>query len=520
MAENSIIKLFGFELKRSNPIEQKKQLPSIVPPVDEDGAGYVTASGSHWGQYIDFDGDNSKDAVELIKRYRAVSMHPEVDMAIDEIVNEAITTSELEAPVKLNLDNVEEISDSIKKQIETEFDAILDMLNFTDFGSDMFKRWYIDGRMVHHLIVNEANMKAGIQEIRPIDALKVRKVKEITKKKDPKTGASIVEKVKEFYIYEEKPGVTNSNAIKISNDAISYVTSGLTEETRSKVVSYLHKALKPINQLRMMEDSLVIYRLARAPERRIFYVDVGNLPRGKAEEYMKSIMTRYKNKIVYDATTGEIKDDRKHMSMLEDFWLPRREGGKGTEITTLPGGDNLGQIDDIIYFQKRLYRALNVPLNRLEQESQFSLGRSSEISRDELKFQKFIDRLRRRFSSLFLNILKKQLILKNIITGEDWDEWKSNIIVDFVRDNHFTELKENELLLGRLAILEQTRDYTGEYFSKEWIMKNVLRFDEDQIKKMLEEIENEAPDEEETPPPDREEPSAKSQHTINLKVAK
>ena len=520
MAENSIIKLFGFELKRATG-EQKKQLPSIVPPVDEDGAGYVTASGSHWGQYIDFDGDNSKDSVELIKRYRAVSMHPEVDMAIDEIVNEAITTSELEAPVKLNLDHVEELSDSIKKQINEEFDRVLDMLNFTDYGSDMFKRWYIDGRMVHHLIVNEANMKEGIQEIRPIDALKVRKVKEITKKKDPKTGASIVEKVNEFYIYEEKPGVTNSSAIKISNDAISYVTSGLTEESRSKVVSYLHKALKPINQLRMMEDSLVIYRLARAPERRIFYVDVGNLPRGKAEEYMKSIMTRYKNKIVYDATTGEIKDDRKHMSMLEDFWLPRREGGKGTEITTLPGGDNLGQIDDIVYFQKRLYRALNVPVNRLEQESQFSLGRSSEISRDELKFQKFIDRLRRRFSSLFLNILNKQLILKNIITEDDWNEWKSNIIVDFVRDNHFTELKENELLSGRLQIMDQMQQYTGEYFSKEWIMKNVLRFDDDQIKKMQEEIEEEKPEEgEEPPPPPEEEPAQKSQHTINLKVAK
>lgn len=520
MAENSIIKLFGFELKRATG-EQKKQLPSIVPPVDEDGAGYVTASGSHWGQYIDFDGDNSKDAVELIKRYRAVSMHPEVDMAIDEIVNEAITTSELEAPVKLNLDHVEELSDSIKKQINEEFDSILDMLNFTDYGSDIFKRWYIDGRMVHHLIVNEANMKEGIQEIRPIDALKVRKVKEITKKKDPKTGASIVEKVNEFYIYEEKPGVANSSAVKISNDAISYVTSGLTEESRSKVVSYLHKALKPINQLRMMEDSLVIYRLARAPERRIFYVDVGNLPRGKAEEYMKSIMTRYKNKIVYDATTGEIKDDRKHMSMLEDFWLPRREGGKGTEITTLPGGDNLGQIDDIVYFQKRLYRALNVPVNRLEQESQFSLGRSSEISRDELKFQKFIDRLRRRFSSLFLNILKKQLILKNIITEDDWNEWKSNIIVDFVRDNHFTELKENELLSGRLQILDQMQQYTGEYFSKEWIMKNVLRFDDDQIKKMQEEIEEEKPEEGEEPPPaEQEEPAPKSQHTINLKVAK
>ena len=266
------------------------------------------------------------------------------------------------------------------------------------------------------------------------------------------------------------------------------MTSGLLDEHRKKVVSYLHKALKPINQLRMMEDSLVIYRLARAPERRIFYVDVGNLPRGKAEEYMKNIMARYKNKIVYDATTGEVKDDRKHMSMLEDFWLPRREGGKGTEISTLPGGDNLGQIEDIIYFQKKLYRALNVPVQRLEQESTFQLGRSSEISREELKFQKFIDKLRRRFSSLFLNILKKQLLLKQIIVQEDWDDWKSNINIDFVRDNHFTELKETEILQGRLGILNEVQSYAGEYFSKEWIMKNVLHFDEQQIKEMGDQI--------------------------------
>jgi hypothetical protein len=459
-------------------------------------------------------------------------MHPEVDMAIDEIVNESITTSELEAPVKLNLDQVDDLSDSVKKQFQEEFDNILDMLSFTDNGSDMFKRWYIDGRMVHHLLINESNPKAGIQEIRLIDALKIRKVKEIKKKKDPKTGASVIDSVNEFYIFQDKINGSNNyqnshNAVRISPDAISYVTSGLLDEQRRKVVSYLHKALKPINQLRMMEDSLVIYRLARAPERRIFYVDVGNLPRGKAEEYMKNIMTRYKNKIVYDASTGEIKDDRKHMSMLEDFWLPRREGGKGTEITTLPGGENLGQIDDIVYFQKKLYRALNVPVNRLEQESQFTLGRSSEISRDELKFQKFIDRLRRRFSNLFLNILKKQLILKNIITEEDWDSWKSNIIVDFVRDNHFTELKDAEILQSRLSVLGQAQTYVGEYFSREWIWKNVLYLDDDEIEKMKEEMENEKGEaqlpETETDPTDQdqeEDQESGSTHTINLKVAK
>ena len=530
MADNTIMKLFGFELKKATGVK-KEQLPSIVPPLDDDGAGYVTASGSHWGQYVDLDGDNSKDAVELVKKYRAVSMHPEVDMAIDEIVNESISVSELEAPVKLNMDEVEGVNESIKKKINEEFEGILDMLNFTDLGPDIFKRWYIDGRMVHHLVVDESRLSEGIQEIRPIDALKIRKVKQVTRDKDPKTGASIVKKVDEFYVYEEKPGVNNQNAVKISVDAVSYVTSGLLDEQRRKVVSYLHKALKPINQLRMMEDSLIIYRLARAPERRIFYVDVGNLPRGKAEQYMKDIMTRYKNKIVYDASTGEIKDDRKHMSMLEDFWLPRREGGKGTEITTLPGGDNLGQIEDIIYFQKKLYKSLNVPMNRLEQEAMFSLGRSSEISRDELKFQKFIDRLRRRFSAMFLNILKKQLILKKIITDDDWEDWKSNIVVDYIRDNHFTELKETELLNGRLQTLDQMGQYIGEYFSKEWVMKNVLRFDDDTIEEMRDQIEEEKANdvdmqgdeepgnEDPTQAPAEEQPAA-SNHTINLKVAK
>ena len=488
MADGPVMKLFGFELRRANR-EEKKQLPSIVPPTDEDGAGYVTASGSHYGQYIDFDGDNSKDVVELVQRYRAVSMHPEVDMAIDEIVNESITTSELEAPVKLNLDHVDDLSESLKKQFQEEFDNLLDMLSFTDVGADMFKRWYIDGRMVHHLLINESNPRAGIQEIRLIDALKIRKVKEVKKKRDPKTGASVVDTINEFYIFQDKvSGSTNyqnsHQAVKISPDAISYVTSGLLDEQRKKVVSYLHKALKPINQLRMMEDSLVIYRLARAPERRIFYVDVGNLPRGKAEEYMKNIMTRYKNKIVYDAATGEIKDDRKHMSMLEDFWLPRREGGKGTEISTLPGGDNLGQIDDIVYFQKKLYRALNVPINRLEQEAQFSLGRSSEISRDELKFQKFIDRLRARFSHLFMGILKTQLVLKGIATEEDWRDMKEDILIDFMRDNHFTELKETEILRERIQTLDQMSNYIGEYFTKEWVMKNVLMFSDDDIEQL------------------------------------
>ena len=491
MAEdnNSIMKLFGFELKKvQKQNKESEKLPSIVPKVDDDGAGYVTASGSHYGQYIDINGDNAKDNAELIMKYRGIATHPEVDAAIEDIVNESITGSELESSVQLNLDGIE-TSDKIKKLMIDEFDDICSMLNFNELGHDIFRSWYVDGRIVYHLVVNESNLKSGIQEIRPIDSIKVRKVKEVKYKKDPKSNAKIVDKVNEFYVFQEKENTTN--AVKLSPDAVSYVTSGLTDPSRKRVVSYLHKAIKPINQLRMMEDSLVIYRLARAPERRIFYIDVGNLPANKAEQHMKDIMNRYRNKLVYDASTGNLKDDRKHMSMLEDFWLPRREGGRGTEISTLPGGENLGQIDDIIYFQKRLYRSLNVPIARLEQETQFSLGRSTEISRDEVKFQKFIDRLRKRFSSLFLGILKKQLLLKGIITEQDWEEWKNDIQVDFVRDNHFTELKNSELLRERLGTLDQISQYVGEYFSREWVMKNVMMMNDEDIEEMKQQVEAE-----------------------------
>lgn len=497
---NSLLKLFGFEIRRANKTGEKKVLPSIVPPTDVDGAGYVTATAGHYGQYINLEGDDSKDNHQLILRYRGVSMHPEVDMAIEEIVNESIVSSELQTSVEIALDDIE-TSDKIKDQIREEFENIVGMLKFNDLGHDMFRSWYVDGRIYHHLLVNESNMKAGIQEIRNIDSSRIRKVKEVKYKKDPKTGVKIVDKIEEYYLFEEKPGQTNSG-VKLTTDAISYVTSGLLDETKKKVVSHLHKALKPINQLRMMEDSLVIYRLARAPERRIFYIDVGNLPRGKADQYMKDIMTKYRNKLVYDANTGQLKDDRKHMSMLEDFWLPRRENGRGTEISTLPGGDNLGQIDDVIYFQKRLYRSLNVPINRLEQEAQFSLGRSTEISRDEVKFQKFIDRLRRRFSIIFLGILRKQLILKGIITEQDWEEWKDEIHVDFIRDNHFTELNEMEILRERVGIMNELDQFVGNYFSKEWVMRQVLRMSDEDIDDMKKQIDQEEksgeiPDEEE-----------------------
>ena len=489
MAEGTGLRLFGFEIKRAKDTSAEK-LQSIVPPTDDDGAGYVTASGSHYGTYVNLgEGDHSKDNHQNIRQYRAVAIHPEVDAAIEDIVNESITNNE-GSPVSLILDDVEGLSDQLKKVINEEFDSICSMLKFTDLGHDIFRRWYVDGRIYHHLVVDEKNLKAGIQEIRPIDASKIRKVKEVKKKKDPVTGATLVENVNEFYIYQEKPG-QQAQGIRLSNDSVSYVTSGLLDETRKKVVSYLHKALKPINQLRMMEDSLVIYRLARAPERRIFYIDVGNLPRGKAETYMKDIMARYRNKLVYDANTGNIRDDRKHMSMLEDFWLPRREGGRGTEITTLPGGENLGQIDDILYFQKKLYRSLNVPINRLEPEAQFNLGRATEITRDELKFQKFVDRLRRRFSMLFTEILKKQLIMKAIITEEDWDNWKQDIHINYVRDNHFTELKDAEILQNKLQTLDNMQQYVGEYFSKEWVMKNVLHLDDDAIEDMKKQIDDE-----------------------------
>jgi hypothetical protein len=515
MAENDrSIKLFGFEIKRTSSTDDPKKKPSIVPARDDDGAGYVTASGSHYGQYVNIDGDDVKDNYNMIMKYRGVAMHPEVDAAIEDIVNESISGSELEQPIDINLDNLE-TSDKIKKTIKEEFDNIVGMMNFHELAHDIFRRWYVDGRIYHHLVVNETNLKAGIQEIRPIDSSKIRKVKQVKKKKDPNTGVNVIEKVDEYYIYQEKPGNQYSGGVKMTLDSISYCTSGLLDESRRRVVSYLQKALKPINQLRMMEDSLVIYRLARAPERRMFYIDVGNMPRGKAEQYMKDIMARYRNKLVYDAQTGEIRDDRKHQSMIEDFWLPRREGGRGTEITTLAGGQNLGEIEDIIYFQKRMYRSLNVPINRLEQEAQFSLGRSTEISRDELKFQKFIDRLRRRFSHLFYDILRKQLVLKGIITEDDWNMMKNDIVVDYIRDNHFTELRDGELLRERIQTLDAISNYVGEYFSKEWIKKNILHLSDEDIENMDKQMSDEGEGQED----DTEEEQQESAEIVQLKTA-
>jgi hypothetical protein len=515
MADDNSLKLFGFEIKRAGSKDKDEKLKSVVTAKDDDGAGYVTASGAgHFGQYVDIDGSGAKDNYQLVMKYRGVAMHPECDAAIEDIVNESIVIDEESPGVSLVLDEIES-SENIKEQIREEFSNILRMLNFEEDGHDIFRRWYIDGKIYHHLVVDPNNEKMGIQDIRFIDAPKMRKVKEVKKKKDPLTNADIIENVKEYYVYQETPGKggagtihtsQNKQAVKFTQDSISYVTSGLLDEARKKVLSHLQKAIKPVNQLRMMEDSLVIYRLARAPERRIFYIDVGNLPKGKAEEYMKNIMSKYRNKLVYDANTGDLRDDRKHMSMLEDFWLPRREGNRSTEISSLPGGDNLGQIDDIIYFQKRLYKSLNVPLQRLDQENNgFSIGRSTEISRDEVKFQKFIDRLRNRFSHLFLKILQKQLVLKKVITEADWSKWEKDIRINYNRDNHFVELKESEILKERIQTLDMVSQYVGEYFTKDWVMRNVLKLSEDDLKDLDDKVDDEE-DEREDEQPDQQEP--------------
>ena len=500
-------KMFGFEVRRSEA-DKKAAEPlkaaSVVPPTDDDGAGYITAPNFHYGIHMDIYSDlHAKDQNDLIKKYRTAAGHPEVDMAVDEIVNESIVVPQDgdDQVVELNLGRVK-ISAAVKKRCQEEFDGILNMMAFNERCHDMFKNWYIDGRLYHHLVVDTANMKQGIQEIRFVDALKIRKVRFVQKTDKNAENIELVNRVKEFYIFDDKiendkkqlnlTDASKGTAIQLSNDSVSYITSGLLDEGKGKVVSHLHKALRPINQLRMMEDSLIIYRLARAPERRIFYVDTGNLPKGKAEAYINSLMTRYRNKLVYDQQTGELKDSRKHMSMLDDFWLPRREGGRGTEVTTLPGGQNLGEIDDIRYFQRKVYQALNVPVSRLEQEQAFSLGRATEITREEIKFQKFVQRLRGRFSKLFTGILKQQLMLKGVITEADWMElFHNRVRVDFYKDNHYTELKDGEVLESRFRLMDAASSYIGDYISKEWALKTIMRFTDEEVEAMRKDIEGE-----------------------------
>ena len=497
--------LFGFKITRSDKQEGERE--SFTLPTPDDGTIDV-AGGGFYSSILDTDG-RTKSEKDLITRYRTISQQPECDAAIEDIVNEGIVANEADMPVSIVLDRLP-YPDSIKTKIKEEFEEVCRLLNFNVKGHDIFRRWYIDGRLFFHKIVDTKNPRKGIAEVRWIDALKIKKVREIIKDKDPKTGAEIVKGTEEYYVYSEKGLMqevshTSAQGLKIAKDSITYVPSGLVDGMSGKVLSYLHKAIKPVNQLRMIEDALVIYRISRAPERRIFYIDVGNLPKVKAEQYLKDVMQRYRNKLVYDASTGEIRDDRNHMSMLEDFWLPRREGGRGTEITTLPGGANLGEIEDIVYFQRKLYRSLNVPISRLEAEQQFSLGRATEITRDELKFTKFVQRIRKKFTPIFTDILRTQLILKGVITSEDWDVMQEHIQYDFLQDGHFTELKEAELLNDRLNTLQTAEGYIGTFFSKEYVMKKIMHMNDEDIKEMKKQIEQEAAEAEPEEPEEGEE---------------
>ena len=496
------IKLFGFTLGSKDVVQpQLPEQPSFTLPTTaiDDGAVTITQN-AHYGTYVDLEG-SVRNEIELITRYREMANHPELEMAIDDIVNEAITHDDSGRTVDIVLDKLKQ-PETIKKKIEEEFENVLRMLNFNNLSDDLFKRWYIDGRIYYHVVVNEKNPKAGIQELRFIDPRKIRKVREIKKERDPKTGALIISEISEYYVYNDKGQTTqtytsNINAgLRIAPESIINVNSGLMDAKNTFVISYLHKAIKPLNQLRMIEDAVVIYRLSRAPERRIFYIDVGNLPKGKAEQYLRDVMIKYKNKMVYDAQTGELRDDRKHMSMLEDFWLPRREGGKGTEITTLPAGQNLGELEDVKYFRQKLLNALNVPISRLEpqQGGMIGIGRTTEVTRDEVKFTKFIIRLRNKFSQIFDHALRIQLALKGVCTTDEWNEFQENIYYDYKKDNNFTEMRDAELLRERLNLLTVVDPYIGRYYSAEWVRKNVLQLHDDDIEEMEKQIKKEQDD--------------------------
>jgi hypothetical protein len=481
-------KLFGFSIENTEPPSPNTLSP--VPPNNEDGVDHYMSAG-FFGSYVDMEGVYRTE-FELIKRYREMALHPECDSAIEDIVNEAIVSDSNDTPVQIDLDNLN-ASDGIKKKIRDEFKYILDLLDFDKKSHEIYRNWYIDGRIFYHKVIDLKNPHEGIQEMRYIDAMKMRYVRQ--QKKDPNDKFASLQRLRnnnpmdyefpeleEYFIYNPgtiqssgNPSSSSNQGIKIAKDSITYCTSGLVDRNKGNTLSYLHKAIKSLNQLRMIEDSLVIYRLSRAPERRIFYIDVGNLPKVKAEQYLRDVMMRYRNKLVYDASTGEIRDDKKYMSMLEDFWLPRREGGRGTEITTLPGGQNLGEITDIEYFKKKLFRSLNVPPSRMDGEGGFNLGRSSEILRDELKFTKFVGRLRKRFSNMFNDMLKTQLILKNIITPEDWEIMSEHIQFDFLYDNHFSELKDAELFNERLSMVATAEPYVGKYFSQDYVRRKILR---------------------------------------------
>ena len=502
-------KLFGFSIDDSD--SKPDSVVSPVPQSNEDGVDYYIQSG-FYGQYVDIEGV-FRTEYDLIRRYREMALHPECDGAIEDVVNEAIVSDLYDSPVEIELSNVN-ASDKVKDTIRKEFRGIKEMMDFDKKSHEIFRNWYVDGRLYYMKVIDTKKPEDGIQEIRYIDPMKMKFVRQ-EKKKNKNLGGvdlsnafkgtekDLYPEIEEYYVYTPKPnypvgsmgGTANTKtSIKIAKDSITYVTSGLFDRNKGTCLSYLHKAIKALNQLRMIEDSLVIYRLSRAPERRIFYIDVGNLPKVKAEQYLRDVMNRYRNKLVYDAKTGEVRDDRKFMSMMEDFWLPRREGGRGTEITTLPGGQNLGELSDIEYFQKKLYRSLSVPESRIASDGGFNLGRSSEILRDELKFAKFVGRLRKRFANLFNDMLRTQLILKNVITPEDWKSLSDHIQYDFVYDNQFAELKESELTNERLGTLATIEPYIGKYYSNEYVRKKILRQTDSEIMEIDEQIEKEIKD--------------------------
>ena len=494
------MEIFGFEISRKKDelrATTVNQGQSFVAPADDDGtpviaqqAGYV--GGGAYGSYVDMDG-GIKNEVELIRRYRETSLVPECDAAIEDIINECITSDSADRIVTLDLRDVK-LSDSIKKKMQDEFSHILSLMKFNQNSHELFRKWYVDGRIYFHKVVDTKRPKLGLVDLRNVDPLKIKKVRNVEEEKG-KDGIKRIKSIEEFYVFNDK-GFDKSSAVegstlKIAPEAVCYTTSGLLDYNKNAVIGYLHKALKTSNQLSMMEDALVIYRLSRAPERRIFYIDVGNLPKAKAEQYLAETMNKYRNKLIYNADTGEIKDDRKHMSMLEDFWLPRREGGRGTQIETLPGGQNLSEIEDIEYFKKKLYRSLNVPVSRMEAENGFNMGRSAEITRDEVKFNKFTNRLQKKFSRVFTDILRTQLALKEIVSAEEFDKFRDFILYDFETDNHFKELKEFELLRDRMDVLSQVAEYVGQYYSKEYIRKYILMQSEEDIKLIDTQISNE-----------------------------
>jgi hypothetical protein len=487
------VDLFGFRIGKKPEEEQAPSVQSFAPPPNEDGAIAVNEGGA-FGVTVDMDGTLKNEPV-LISRYRDMAQQPECERAVDDIVNESIVYDNSEMPLSIVLDQCENVPDKLKNSIRKEFDGILSLLHFENKAYDIFRNWYVDGRLYYHLMIDTKNPKLGIQELRFIDPRKIKKVrseKKDNKAKIPNQVDVTPKKYQEYFIYSPKGIQQGQQGVKIAPDSIAYVTSGIVSTKNDMILSHMHKAIKPLNQLRMLEDATVIYRLARAPERRIFYIDVGNLPKAKAEQYLRDMMAKHKNKLVYDANTGEVRDDRKFMTMLEDYWLPRREGGKGTEITTLPPGQNLGEMDDVLYFRKKLYESLNVPVSRLENESTFNLGRANEITRDELKFNRFINRLRKRFSELFMVLLERQLLLKGIITKAEWKEMKSKIYFDFLEDNHFTELKNAEIMRERLSMLAEVDQFVGKYYSVEWVRKNVLMQTEDDIEEIETQIEIEA----------------------------